>query len=49
MSASATSSSGPSSEASSGPAKSLAPILERYQRYLFYYRKQNGEPLSVGA
>jgi integrase/recombinase XerD len=23
------------------------PILERYQRYLFYYRKANGEPLST--
>lgn len=23
------------------------PILERYQRYLFYYRKANGEPLSI--
>ncbi len=25
------------------------PILERYQRYLFYYRKANGEPLSIGS
>lgn len=24
------------------------PILERYQRYLFYYRKANGKPLSFG-
>ncbi len=23
------------------------PILERYQRYLFYYRKRDGEPLST--
>lgn len=23
------------------------PIIERYQRYLFHYRKQNGEPLST--
>ncbi len=22
------------------------PVLERYQRYLFYYRKKNGEPLT---
>jgi integrase/recombinase XerD len=24
-------------------------ILERYQRYLYYYRKTNGEPLSIGT
>jgi len=24
-----------------------APILERYQRHLFYYRKADGEPLST--
>ncbi len=24
------------------------PILERYQRHLFYYRKTNGQPLSFG-
>ncbi|VAW72517.1 Site-specific tyrosine recombinase RSp0090 [hydrothermal vent metagenome] len=24
------------------------PILERYQRHLFYYRKENGKPLSFG-
>jgi len=24
------------------------PILERYQRHLFYYRKDNGQPLSFG-
>jgi integrase/recombinase XerD len=25
------------------------PILEGYQRYLYYYRQENGEPLSAGA
>ena len=25
------------------------PVLERYQRYLFFYRKKNGEPLSFRA
>lgn len=25
------------------------PILERYQRHLFYWRKANGEPLSIGS
>ena len=25
------------------------PILERYQRQLYHYRKRNGQPLSVGA
>ncbi len=25
------------------------PILERYQRHLFHYRKANGDPLSFGA
>jgi integrase/recombinase XerD len=25
------------------------PTLERYQRYLFYYRKANGEPLSLNS
>jgi integrase/recombinase XerD len=29
------------------PGEVTRPILERYQRYLFYYRKDNGEPLSV--
>jgi integrase/recombinase XerD len=29
------------------PGEVTRPILERYQRYLFYYRKQNGEPLSI--
>jgi len=25
------------------------PILERYQRYLFYYRKSDGQPLTFGS
>jgi integrase/recombinase XerD len=29
------------------PSEITRPILERYQRYLFYYRKKNGQPLSV--
>lgn len=29
------------------PGEITRPILERYQRYLFYYRKKNGQPLSV--
>lgn len=29
------------------PSEVTRPILERYQRTLFLYRKQNGEPLSV--
>ncbi|HYA16776.1 MAG TPA: site-specific integrase, partial [Bryobacteraceae bacterium] len=28
------------------PAEITRPVLERYQRYLYYYRKKNGEPLS---
>jgi integrase/recombinase XerD len=28
------------------PLEITRPILERYQRYLFYYRKKNGEPLT---
>jgi integrase/recombinase XerD len=28
------------------PAEVTKPILERYQRWLYYYRKANGEPLS---
>jgi integrase/recombinase XerD len=28
------------------PQEITKPILERYQRYLFHYRKKNGEPLS---
>jgi len=31
----------------SSPAEVTRPILERYQRHLFYYRKANGSPLSV--
>jgi len=30
----------------SEPADVTRPVLERYQRYLFHYRKQNGQPLS---
>jgi integrase/recombinase XerD len=29
------------------PNEITKPIIERYQRHLFYYRKDNGEPLSV--
>jgi len=28
------------------PRDITSPLLERYQRHLFYYRKKNGEPLS---
>ncbi len=28
------------------PAEVTRPMLERYQRHLFHYRKPNGEPLS---
>jgi integrase/recombinase XerD len=28
------------------PVEITRPVLERYQRHLFYYRKKNGEPLS---
>ena len=28
------------------PAEVTRPVLERYQRYLFHYRKKNGQPLS---
>ncbi len=31
----------------SRPQEITKPILERYQRYPFHYRKQNGEPLST--
>ena len=31
------------------PSEITKPILERYQRYLFYYRKNNGQPLSWGS
>jgi integrase/recombinase XerD len=29
------------------PTEITKPILERYQRYIFYYRKKDGEPLST--
>lgn len=29
------------------PTEITKPILERYQRHLFYYRKKNGDPLST--
>ena len=28
------------------PIEVTRPVLERYQRYLFFYRKKNGEPLT---
>ncbi|MBN1910016.1 MAG: tyrosine-type recombinase/integrase [Pirellulales bacterium] len=28
------------------PAEVTKPIIERYQRYMYHYRKQNGDPLS---
>ncbi len=28
------------------PSEITRPVLERYQRYLYYYRKKNGDPLS---
>jgi len=31
------------------PTQITKPILERYQKYLYHYRKTNGEPLSVGS
>ena len=30
------------------PSQISRPMIERYQKYLFYYRKPNGQPLSVG-
>jgi len=30
----------------SRPAEVTRPVLERYQRYLYHYRKKNGQPLS---
>ena len=30
----------------SRPSEITKPILERYQRYLFHYRKDNGDPLG---
>ena len=29
------------------PSEVTKPVLERYQRWLFYYRKPNGDPLTV--
>jgi len=29
------------------PQEVTRPILERYRRYLYYYRKQDGQPLSI--
>ena len=31
------------------PQQITKPILERYKRYLFYYRKPDGDPLSIGS
>jgi len=31
------------------PQDITRPILERYRRYVYYYRKQNGQPLSLSA
>ena len=31
------------------PEEVTAPILERYRRYLFHYRKANGQPLTWGS
>lgn len=31
------------------PHEITKPILERYQRYLYYYRKRDGEPLTFGS
>lgn len=31
------------------PVEVSRPVLERYQRFLFAYRKQNGDPLSVAT
>ena len=41
------SSSGPMSTACANPSRVTRPVLERYQRYLFFYRKKNGEPLTL--
>ena len=30
------------------PREITRPMLERYQRYLFYYRKEDGAPLTIG-
>ena len=31
------------------PQEVTKPILERYKRYLYYYRKTDGDPLITGA
>lgn len=31
------------------PVEVTRPVLERYQRYLFHYRKKDGRPLSFGS
>lgn len=31
------------------PVEITRPVLERYQRYLFHYRKKDGRPLSFGS
>jgi len=31
------------------PNEITKPIIERYQRHLYYYRKQDGEPLSINS
>ncbi|GAB6044361.1 site-specific tyrosine recombinase XerC [Endothiovibrio diazotrophicus] len=31
------------------PQEITKPILERYQRHLYYYRKENGQPLTLGT
>lgn len=33
----------------SHPQEITKPILERYQKHLYYYRQANGEPLSMGS
>lgn len=30
------------------PRQVTRPMIERYQRFLFYYRKANGQPLTIG-
>ena len=43
---SATSTTGAASAESKSPSRSRGPILERYQRWLYHYRKTNGQPLG---
>jgi integrase/recombinase XerD len=31
------------------PAEITKPVLERYQRHLFHYRKPDGQPLTIGS